>query len=351
MAFAATNISLSGRRNNAGADYRNNFAVIMQRQIIKDFQRICIFKDRHTMMTGTGSAVEIKSEGLISPQTRNDTDLGVPRPATAVTFGKTTINAEDEKYALKMIPDIQRLLETTNAGDADALAFDVADCLGRQWDTVVATNIMIGAKRSASVINSSFKTGANVVLPSGVTLTSATGAQLVKAFESMGGLFDEDDVPSMARYIAMVPTDYNKIPLAKSTTIENPVSKDFGGMASGNAASGMLKTIMGWDLLKTNSMVRKNITATDTEWGTTAAAANNWRNSLVSDQSKVLAVAWTPKAVATAMWKSPRAVLCMNTNDGKDAYLTRLGASFALAWTCYGVRPLRESCCGVITVP
>ena len=362
MSFSGQ-ISLPGLQGSTRTNNRQtNYASIVKEKTLNDFQRMCYLKDRHTTMPGEGRSVEITSRGLATATTTLPSELGNFRPPTPRIFGKRVIALEHEKKSITMISDWDRMQRDPQY--RDDLAFDTGATLARQWDSAVLIKIMQGGLTATSTLNETFAGGARVTLDKVLTATGAAGTaattqdnvsgpQLVKAAVQLSAEFDKDNVPrDLPRYFGVTTTDHGNMVTDKVPTVQNPIDTRVGGM--GNIADAELMRVgnMGVISLRNLAELRINIEATNKDWGTTATTGNQpWVNSMVGNYSKVVAVAWNPDAVCTAIWGGPYSdVRVQPKGGGSDAFLAAIGSGFALATFYYGTQVYREACCGVVDV-
>lgn len=345
-------VARPGQRGTSGS-VRTNFAIIIKEKVLDDFARMCYLKDRHMTTVGTGQAIEITSRGLAVAKTRTDDATLTFRQPDKRIFGKQTVRLENEKYSMQMISDWNRIQREPQY--RDDLAKDVADSLARQWDSAVCLKIMRGAAATSSALNTTFDGGATyeIARPSAATtasLANLTGPELVRGTVGLSAMFDDDDLPSdLPRYLGVTPSDHGKMVVEKDATTQNPIDTRVGG--EGSIADGKLMRVGSMSVIPMTvlSPLRANITASDANWG--GSGANAWVTDLTGDFRKVAAIAWTPEAVATAVWGGPYADVQMQPRgSGRSAFLSALGGGFAVATFYYGLETLRESCAGRITI-
>ena len=349
MAFTGFgNVSRPGQRNATGADIQANFPKILRDQVINDFMRECVFKDRHRVQSGEGRSVYITSRGLAEAKTRDQADINLPYTPSKRVIGNQDILIENVRYSMEAIDDWSRLQRDPQY--MDDLSFDVGGALARQWDSALAINVMKGATLTTSELNSTFQTGAKVELPASTTAANVTGPLMVKEIVQLSAMYDENELDkSLNRYLTLTPTLHSNILVDKSDTVQNPLDTRVGG--TGSIADGNLAKV-GSVMLLPNTVLADltvNIAAGNANWGTTGGSGKQkWNNSLVGDYSKVAAASWTPEGIATAIWQD---LTVKVHTDENDAFNAVMGRGFALAKMVYGCKHLRESCCGVILYP
>ena len=337
-----------GQRNNTG-DTQANFPKIMKQSVINDFMRACIIKDRHRIEQGSGSSIYITSRGLATAKTRDQAELNDPYTSSDRVIGQQTVLLENMRYSKVDIADWDRAQRQEQY--FDDLSFDCGSTLARQWDQALTMMIAKGAQLATSELNSTFKKGAKITLPGGATAGSVTGPQLVKAIVQLSAMYDENELDDgLVRYLTLTPTHHSNILVDKSATVQNPLDTRVGGQ--GGIADGNLSKVGNIMLLPNTIMgavSALNVAAGDTNWGTTGGAGKQrWANNLVFDYRKTLAASWSPEAVVTAVWRD----LSVKVHAGEgDAFLDAMGRGYCLAKMLYGVKHLRESCCGVILIP
>lgn len=354
-------LSVPGQRAGAG-NRQANYSAIISQKVLDDFSRMCWIKDRHTVLQAVAGSKShtVTSRGLATAKTRLQSEFMNFRQPTAREFGAQTILLENEKYSMTAISDWDRVQREPQY--RDDLASDTAYTLARQWDGACCIKIMQGALTDESGLGPAFKGGASVSLPTSpppsgsgarvpTTKSNVTGPQLVKAAVQLSSTFDEADVPNdNPRYLGVIPTDYGKMVVDKSATVQNPLDTRIGGR--GSIADGELMRVGNMAVLPMTVLkaLRINILATNADWGTANTTGNQpWLNSMVGDYSKVVAIGWNKEAVATAIWEPIAAGVHMQKSvAGGNSFLAAWGAGFAIATFYFGTQRYRESCAGVI---
>ena len=346
MAFDLGNRFVPGQVNQAGG-IQVNYPLILQSQILFQFERNLLFKDLVEFRTGAGRATEITMESKLKARHRFPSELAEPLKSQNGNVAIQTVNIENMDYIFTLVSDWEQCQRTDSKGMElmDQRAAGLVSPLSERLDSALAIQISKGANASADNKPTlthepaalGYGTRGKVVVGAGKNASDVTGTELAKAINTFARSFDAKNIPNENRHVAVDPTDYGR--LVNDAT--SYINRDLGG--EGSTAKGVLPMISGVMVHHTNSLVKKNITASDTDWGSSGQSnpTATWANSMVVDNSKLLAIGWNRQGAVYCEWKPMASHV-----TGADVDLkVMMGGTMAFAGLTYGVKYLREAAC------
>lgn len=189
--------------------------------------------------------------------------------------------------------------------------------LARETDNRLMQLVILGAAQATGITNDH---------PGGLIVTDldsdTNGASLADSIRDVMQNFDEKDVPDEGRFVVLKPAQYNL--LVEQTDL---INRDFGN-ATGSLQQGVIRTVWGATILKSNHLPQANI-----------AAVTGERNTYAVDASNTTAICFQSEAVGHAM--------AMGVATEME-YRMSHQANFMLAKMAVGSDYLRPSCCAQI---
>jgi hypothetical protein len=193
-------------------------------------------------------------------------------------------------------------------------------------DTNLLAVVILGAQQANGLLGA----GGAASHPGGNVITSATagtnGGALIQAIQDMAIAFDQKDVPSEGRFIALKPAQYHL--LVDQTDL---VNTDFSGGPNGTYYKAVVKEVFGFTILKTNLLPTTNLTAVST--------AGQRGTTYNPDASNTVAACWQKDAIGTVRLLDVQTEL---------AYIPQRQGHLLMAKMCEGHDWLLPQACGQI---
>lgn len=123
--------------------------------------------------------------------------------------------------------------------------------LANKADEMLLIHGLVGSRASTD------RFGGTDYIGTSSNMSADTGAELVNELFDAAQAFDEKDVPSTERYCVLNPENYYK--LVNENT--DAINRDYGNDGNGSTASGMIMSVAGIRILKSNHLPTANYTA------------------------------------------------------------------------------------------
>lgn len=237
-----TVVSRLGQINHAGATDAM-FLKLFAGEVIVDFDRATVFRDRHTIrQIANGKSAQFP---FIGRATASYHTPGNWIDGQVIDHAEKVITIDDLLVSSTFISNID---EAMNHYDVrQPYSQELGRRLAKEYDQNVA-RVMVKAARSASPIAG--RAGGSVI----DHVNMATdGAVLEQALYVAAQTFDEKDVPDTDRSAFFRPAQFYLL-----AQREKLVNTQLGG--KGSVAEGTLETVAGIDLVKSNNVPSTNVT-------------------------------------------------------------------------------------------
>jgi hypothetical protein len=286
------NPSRPGQVLQAG-DPLSMFLDIFSGEVMATFQTATVLDDKQRVRTiANGKSASFPAIGRTTASYHTP---GAEITGSPINHNERVINVDQLLLSDVFIANID---EAMNHFDIRSpYAVELGQALARQYDEVIGRVIARAARTSATLPADGFG-GNSGATASGATefsdTNAATNAAILtnliwKAIRKL----DEQNIPSMERYIGVKPAQYYLFlanPSSGSAQTPLVVHKDIGG--SGGIANGSF-TMLG------DAMVVKSNNIPSTDLSTSLLASETGGNSYAGDFSKTVALVWQKGAVGT----------------------------------------------------
>jgi hypothetical protein len=243
-----TTVSRLGQSNQAGA-VDALFLKLFGGEVILEFERSTVFKDRHTVrQISGGKSAQFPFIG---------------RAAAAYHTVGNWIDGAEIDHAEKVITIDDLLVSSTFISNIDEAMnhYDVRQPYSQELGRILAQTFdinvarcMVLAARAANPITA--RAGGSELKHTDMDTSSAV---LTSALFRAAQLLDEKYVPSADRFAFVRPLQFYL--MAQDTTL---INKDYNG--KGSIAEGKLETVAGIDLVKTNNVPSTNVATGPTKY-------------------------------------------------------------------------------------
>ena len=254
-------LSRSGQANGTG-DQNTLFLKQFAGEVISVFEEANVMMPLHTVRTissgksaqfpatGTASATyHTPGESLITDQDAADANYlsGISHAEIVVTINDLltsscfVANLDEAKNHYDVRSEYTRQMGFALANKADRELL-VHGLLGARFDG--GTEDRFGG---GDYLGSSIDIGSDAV----------TADELLDGIQTAAQTLDEKDVPSNDRYCVMTPANYYKLIMDNQTAI----NRDYGNDGNGSVASGVVMSIAGFRIFKSNHLPTADFTA------------------------------------------------------------------------------------------
>lgn len=238
-------VSRSGQINAQGGD-RELFLKVFGGEVMTAFRRKTAFAERHRVrQIASGKSAQFPATGRIN--TRNHVP-GTAIEGQSVNHAEQVITIDDKLIADVFIADVD---EAMNHYDVRSeYSFQCGEALAQHYDKNVA-RVGVQAARSSNPVDG-LPGGATIVAADVDTDSDVLGQALFSAQQN----FDEKDVPEGDRNAFVKPLQFYA--LAQNKTY---INRDYDG--SGSISKGVIHTVGGLPIIKTNNLATEDDTAND----------------------------------------------------------------------------------------
>jgi len=236
-----TTVSRLGQINGSG-DVQALFLKLFGGEVIVDFEKATVFKDRHTVRQISGG--KSAQFPFIGRATAAYHTPGNWIDAGTIDHAEKVITIDDLLVASTFISNID---EAMNHYDVrQPYSQELGRILAQTFDMNVARCMVLAARSSAVV------TGGNGGSQISHADNDTDSSRLATSIWTAAQTLDEKYVPENERFAFFRPAQFYL--LAQNTTL---VNKDYGG--SGSIAEGKINTLAGIELVKTNNVPSTNV--------------------------------------------------------------------------------------------
>lgn len=236
-----TTVSRLGQINGSG-DVQALFLKLFGGEVIVDFEKATVFKDRHTVRQISGG--KSAQFPFIGRATAAYHTPGNWIDAGTINHAEKVITIDDLLVASTFISNID---EAMNHYDVrQPYSQELGRILAQTFDMNVARCMVLAARASAVV------TGGNGGSQISHADNDTDSSRLATSIWTAAQTLDEKYVPESERFAFFRPAQFYL--LAQNTTL---VNKDYGG--SGSIAEGKINTLAGIELVKTNNVPSTNV--------------------------------------------------------------------------------------------
>ena len=253
---------------NGGSDNRELFLRVFSGEILTAFETNNVMKELQTIRTiQSGKSAQFPVTGIAEAayHSAGESIIETTSSGTASKYlsdikkTEKTIFIDDMLIASTFLANIDELL---NHYDIRSIyATELGKALAKRFDIACMKTLYAAANGSANI---SGDTESGTIIPD--TDLSDSG-KIVDALFSIATELDRNDAPSEGRFAILEPKMYNEILTSDNTAI----SKDYG--AGGNVASGVIASVAGLQLIKSNHL--KTIADLDDQTGGTGSDATS----------------------------------------------------------------------------
>lgn len=235
--------SRPGQINSAG-DPLAIFLKVFSGEVLAAFNRESAYRPRHMVRTiANGKSAQFPATGLALAQYHSP---GAEILGQSINQNERIISIEDLLIAPIFVANID---EAMAHYDYRAPYSDqIGQALAKFYDANVSRVITMAARNGAAAV-----TG----LPGGTSLTDADyptdGTKLYGAVFNAGVQLDANDVPQSDRFAGFKPVQYALI-----VRSEKPINRDLNPEGNGSIASGVVYSINGIPIFKSNNMAQTN---------------------------------------------------------------------------------------------
>ena len=360
MTFLATRFGQANRTGDANA----NFARVVKEEIMAQYEDACLFKDKHTVVDTTGSGAYFMRLDAQSTATIDTRLAAITNGGTATDFLPSSVSPSGNVpiYCDYTYQDVKTLTNydldrAPNKGqELDSAIERVGSSVARMWDVFVLLAVLRGATVAQSIGGFPMGATAEILVGNNNTGDNITTGSLETALPSLQAIFNRNNIPMMsgARMLALNPVVHAI--LGASSKYANSF---LGG--SGSVSTGNVSMVQGFEVMSTNQIPAAAITEENkisevlgTAYGgagstgadpTFKQMGEDPKNTYTGDNSKVVGVAWHPKAVVTGMWRRPEGWSTLDDSSvGKATDGILVGARQRS-----GTAPFYHPACGRIT--
>ncbi len=256
---------------NAAGDVNAGFMTLFGGEVLTEFERTTLFKDKHFVRAISNQ--RSASFPFIGRATAFYHTAGQFIEGNPINHGQKIITVDDLLVAPVEISNIEEA--QLHYDVRQPYSQELGRILANTYDANVARVIALSARATSPVTG---RPGGSVITAANILTDAAVAeAALFRAAQTL----DEKDVGSADRYSAWRPAQFYL--LAQRDRL---VDTQLG--ASGSVAQGVVDTVAGLPIMKTNHVPSANDTAN-------TAIAAKYR----ADYSKTAALVWTKMAAAT----------------------------------------------------
>ena len=275
--MADATVSRLGQINGSASDNTALFLKVFGGEVLAALEKNTITLNRHTIRTiSSGKSAQFPATGRITSSYHTP---GTEILGSAVLANERVITIDGLLISAAFIADID---EAMNHYEVRSIySTEMGRQLGYVWDENVFSEIILGARASATVTGLS---GGSTITDSNMgSTTLATKADaLGKALYAAAQVLDEKDITEDGRYAAFRPAEYYALVQAVQSGGFSAINTLYGGR--GSYAEGEIVKVAGIEILKSNILPITNLSA-KTYHGVNASTTKG--------------VVWTKDAVGT----------------------------------------------------
>lgn len=297
MAYYNNPASRLGQQNLAG-DTNALFLKVFAGEVLSVFEEANVMMPLHQVRTITsGKSAQFPAVGTVTAayhtpgesllETDDNTTAANPKYLSKVKHSEIVVTINDLLTATTFIANID---EAKNHYDVRSeYTRQMGYALANQADRTLIIAGLIGARAGTDRFGGSTYTGTSIDVSAGASVGAVTGDQILGGLFDAAQALDEKDVPSTDRYCVLDPASYYKL-------VENnkdAINRDYGNDGNGSIASGMVMSVAGIRILKSNHIPTANYTAPTGEQNlsnTTFTGAGNIPIGLVFHRSALATV-------------------------------------------------------------
>lgn len=269
MAYYNNPASRLGQINYAGGTFANDNALFLKvfaGEVLSVFEEANVMMPLHQVRTITsGKTAQFPAIGTATAtyhtpgesvlETDDGTSAANTKYLTKFKHSEIVVSINDLLLSSTFIANID---EAKNHYDVRSeYTRQMGFALANQADKSLLIAGCIGARATTDRFGGSDYLGSKIDISAAASAGAITGAQVVTALFDAAQKLDENDVPGTDRYCVLTPNAYYAI-VADNT---DAINRDYGNDGNGSTASGMVMSVAGIRILKSNHLPTADYTA------------------------------------------------------------------------------------------
>lgn len=261
MAYVQGPVSRLGENAATATDSQELFLKQFAGEVLTTFEEANVMMPLHTVRSiQTGKSAQFPAIGTATAAYHT---VGESVIETDSGDGSTSKYLTDFNHTEKIITINDLLLSSSFIANIDEAKnhYDVRGeytrqmgfALANQADETLINYAIIGARATTNRFGTVDATQADKYLGKTIDIAAATaptGAELVTGIIDAAQVMDEKDVPPNDRFCVLTPANYYKL-ISEST---DAINRDYGNDGNGSIASGVVASVAGMRLFKSNHL-------------------------------------------------------------------------------------------------
>jgi hypothetical protein len=248
-------LSRSGQTASAG-DQNALFLKQFAGEVLSVFEEANVMMPLHTVRTiSSGKSAQFPAVGTATAnyhapgesiiEDASD-ESGTPNYLSAINHAEIVVTINDLLVSACFIANLD---EAKNHYDVRSeYTRQMGYALANEADKTLLNYGFIGARATADRFGGTDYLGSVIDVHDGVGVQVPTGAEMLAAIVDAAQLLDEKDVPSNDRYCVMAPAQYYSLVEEN----KDAINRDYGNDGNGSLASGVVLSVSGIRLFKSN---------------------------------------------------------------------------------------------------
>jgi len=246
-------LSRSGQQNNAG-DQNALFLKQFAGEVLAVFEETNVMMPLHTVRTiSQGKSAQFPAVGTAVARYHTpgesiieDTDAGGDNYLSSIKSNEVVITINDLLLSGAFVANLD---EAKNHYDVRSeYTRQMGFALANEADKTLLNYGLLGARAATDRFGGTDYIGTTIDVHDGTGVQVPTGAEMVAAIVDAAQVLDEKDVPSNDRYCVLAPAQY----YAMVEENKDAINRDYGNDGNGSLASGVVLSVAGIRIMKSN---------------------------------------------------------------------------------------------------